>query len=107
VVTRGDIVWADLGPPAGRRPVCVLTRDAAIGVLNSLTCAPITRTIRRIRSEVEVGADEGLPEASVISCDNVITVPLVALDPKAAGRLDLDGRIRLDRALRYALDIRY
>ena len=28
VVARGDVVWADLGPPAGRRPVCVLTRDA-------------------------------------------------------------------------------
>lgn len=87
--------------------MCVLTRDAAIGVLHSLTCAPITRTIRGIRSEVEVGTAEGLPEASVISCDNVITVPLVALEPEAAGHLDLEGRIRLDRALRYALDIRY
>lgn len=106
MVARGDIVWADLGPPAGRRPVCVLNRDAAIGVLHSLTCAPITRTIRGIRSEVEVGIEEGLPEASVISCDNVITVPLVALD-EAVGHLDLEGRIRLDRALRYALDIRY
>ncbi len=24
VVARNDICWADLGPPAGRRPVCVL-----------------------------------------------------------------------------------
>jgi mRNA interferase MazF len=30
---RNDIVWADLGPPGGRRPVCVLTRDAAIRLL--------------------------------------------------------------------------
>lgn len=100
-------MWADLGPPAGRRPVCVLTRDAAIEVVNALTCAPITRTIRGIRSEVEVGPDEGLPEASVISCDNLITVPVAALDPAPVGRLDLDGRVRLDQALRYALDIQY
>lgn len=107
MVARGDIVWADLGPPAGRRPVCVLTRDAAIEVLTALTCAPITRTIRGIRSEIEVGADEGLPERSVITCDNLITVPTVVLDTAPVGRLDLDGRVRLDRALRFALDIQY
>lgn len=107
MVARGDIVWADLGPPAGRRPVCVLTRDAAVDVLTGLTCAPITRTIRGIRSEVAVGAPEGLPAPSVISCDNLLTVPVDVLDARPVGRLDLDARVRLDRALRYALDIRY
>jgi mRNA interferase MazF len=107
VVARGDVVWADLGSPAGRRPVCVLTRDAAIEVLAAVTCAPITRTIRGIRSEVEVGTGEGLPEPSVVSCDNLITVPISTLDEKPVGQLDLDGRVRLDRALRYALDIQY
>ena len=68
-------MWADLGGQAGRRPVCVLTRDAAIEVLSAVTCAPVTRTIRGIRSEVEVGSGEGLPATSVISCDNLITVP--------------------------------
>lgn len=103
---RGDIVWADLGPPAGRRPVCVLTRDAAIDVLTAITCAPITRTVRGIRSEVEVGPGEGLPEPSVISCDNLVTVPKNVMD-EPVGRLDLSARARLDRALRYALDIQY
>ena len=107
MVARGDVYWADLGPPAGRRPVCVLTRDAAIEVLHTVTCAPITRTIRGIRSEVEVGPDQGLAETSVISCDNVLTVPQVVLDATAVGRLDVVKRAELDRALRYALDIRY
>lgn len=107
MVVRGDVIWADLGSPAGRRPVCVLTRDAAIEVLTGLTCAPITRTIRGIQSEVEVGRDEGLPGPSAISCDNLITVPADVLDPAPVGRLDLDARVRLDRALRYALDIQY
>lgn len=100
-------MWADLGPPAGRRPVCVLTRDSAIEVLTGLTCAPITRTIRGIRSEVEIGRGEGLPEASVISCDNVITVPVEVLDAVPIGHLGLEARVRLDQALRYALDIQY
>ena len=107
MVARGDVVWADLGPPAGRRPVCVLTRDAALAVLTAITCAPITRTIRGIRSEVEVGENEGLPERSVISCDNLITIPVALLDAHAVGHLDLQARADLDRALRYALDIQY
>ena len=73
MVRRNDIIWANLGSPAGRRPVCVLTRDAAIDVLTAVTCAPITRTIRGIRSEVEIGLDQGLPETCVINCDNVPT----------------------------------
>ena len=107
MVARNDIYWADLGPPAGRRPVCVLTRDAAIDVLTSVTCAPITRTIRGIRSEVAVGPEQGLPEPCAISCDNVITVPLVDLDDEPVGDLDEITRARLDQALRYALDIVY
>ena len=107
MVARNDIIWADLGPPAGRRPVCILTRDAAISVLTAVTCAPITRTIRGISSEVEIGREQGLPERCVISCDNIVTVPIVDLDPAPVGRLDEVRRARLDRALRYALDITY
>ena len=107
MVARGEVYWADLGPPAGRRPVCVLTRDAAIEVLHAVTCAPITRTIRGIASEVEVGPESGLPEDGVISCDNLITIPKVSLDPGPVGALDLRQRIAVDRALRYALDIAY
>jgi mRNA interferase MazF len=107
VVARNDIFWADLGPPAGRRPVCVLTRDAAIAVLTTVTCAPITRTIRGIRSEVELGPEHGLPESCMISCDNVITIPMDALDAEPVGHLDEVARAALDAALRYALDIVY
>ncbi len=107
MVARDDIVWADLGPPAGRRPVCVLTRDAAISVRTAVTCAPITRTIRGIRSEVELGPEHGLAERCVISCDNVLTIPIADLDDEPVGRLDEIARAQLDRALRYALDIIY
>jgi len=43
----------------------------------------------------------------VISCDNLITVPVTFLDAEPVGHLDLTARISLDHALRYALDIRY
>ena len=107
MVARNDIFWAEFGPPAGRRPVCVLTRDAAIPVLSAVTCAPITRTIRGIRSEVRVGPEHGLPDPCVISCDNVITVPIADLDLDPVGHLDTITRSEVDQALRYALDIIY
>jgi mRNA interferase MazF len=106
-VKRGDVYWADLGPPAGRRPVLVLTRDAVIPVLSAVVVAPITRTIRGIASEVPVGRREGLPERSVVSCDNLLTVPKGVMDRERAGRLGPARLPALDAALRFALEIRY
>lgn len=79
--------WAGLGPPAGRRPGCVLTRDAAIDVLTCVTCAPVTRTIRGIRSEAEIGLEQGLSDPCVMSCDHVITVPIDVLDDEPVGHV--------------------
>ena len=107
MVARGDIVWADAPEPMGRRPVCVLTRDSAIPVLERITVAGVTRTIRGLPSEVAVGEGEGLPAPSVINCDDIARVPKLVLDPDRVGRLDEARRIELDRALRFALDIRY
>ena len=87
--------------------MCVLTRDAAIEVLTAVTCAPITRTVRGIRSEVELGQEHGLAERCAISCDNLITIPVGSLDEQPVGRVDGPDRASLDRALRYALDIVY
>jgi len=107
VVARGDILWAELREPMGRRPVCVLTRTVAIPVLDRVTVAAITRTVRGIRSEVPVGEDEGLHEPSVVNCDDLAVVPQRSLDPEPLGHLDEDKRLALDQALRFALDIRY
>jgi mRNA interferase MazF len=71
------------------------------------TCAPINRTVRGIRSEVEIRAAQGPSDQSVISCDNLITVPATLLEAEPVDHLDLNCRIRLDQALRYALDIQY
>ncbi|MBI5157720.1 MAG: type II toxin-antitoxin system PemK/MazF family toxin [Acidimicrobiia bacterium] len=105
MVARSEIYWADLGPPAGRRPVCVLTRTAAIDALSAVTCAPITRTIRGIRSEVDVGPGQGLPEDGVITCDNIITLPKTSLDRGPIGALSIKKQAELDQALRFALEI--
>jgi mRNA interferase MazF len=57
------------------RPVLILTREGVRPYLTRLTVAPITGTIRGLSTEVPVGQDNGLDRDSVISCDNVLTVP--------------------------------
>ncbi len=56
---------------------------------------------------MDVGTDEGLPEACAISCDNIVTMPIARLDAEPVGRLGALKRAQLDQALRYALDIVY
>jgi mRNA interferase MazF len=50
-VKRGEVWWYE-NPRAGHRPFLVLTRDAAIPVLNQVLAVPATRTIRGIPTEV-------------------------------------------------------
>lgn len=104
---RGEIYWADLGPPTGRRPVLVLSRTAAIPVLSAVVIAPTSRTIREIASEVRLGTEQGLPEECAASCDNVLTVPKDRFDGSPVGVLGPDKIVELDVALRFALEIVY
>jgi mRNA interferase MazF len=67
----------------------------------------MARTIRGIRSEVEVGSDEGLLEVSVITCDNIVTLPIALLSSSRVGHLSLGQRAALDHAIRYARDSQY
>jgi mRNA interferase MazF len=78
VVSHGEIWWVE-HPEAGRRPACVLTRQAAIAVLNAVLVAPATRTIREIPTEVLLGPEDGMPERCALSLDNLTTVPKALL----------------------------
>ena len=69
-------------PEVGRRPACILTRQAAIPVLRSVLVAPATRRIRRIPTEVLLGPDDGMPEECALSLDNVTVVPKAFLVEK-------------------------
>ena len=71
---RGQIWWGEI-EDIGRRPFLVMTRSAAIPVLNSVLAAPVTRTIRGIPTEVRLGADDGMPTDCVASFDNLRVVP--------------------------------
>jgi mRNA interferase MazF len=73
-VNRGEVWWVE-HPDAGRRPACILTRQAAIPVLTSVLVAPATRTVRDLPTEVRLGREDGMPGACALSFDNLTTVP--------------------------------
>ena len=76
---RGDVWWADLPAPAGRRPVVLLSRNEAYAVRELVTIAPVTTRVRRIPSEVTLGMEDGLPKPCVANLDTVTTIPKRAL----------------------------
>jgi mRNA interferase MazF len=71
--------WCEL-PEIGRRPVVVLSRDAAIPRLRRTLIGPCTTTIRGIPSEVllEPGEDP-VPRPSAVNLDSVESVALGTL----------------------------
>src|SRR5437588_12106580 len=89
---RGEVWWCELAE-VGRRPVVVLSRDAAIPRLRRTLIGPCTTTIRGIPSEVllEPAADP-IPRASVVNLDSVESVSLATLVERL-GRLS-DERMR-------------
>jgi mRNA interferase MazF len=72
---RGDVCWYTFPAPNKKRPVLILTRDSAIGVLNSVTVAPITSTVRSIPTEVVLTTNDGMPDTCAANFDNLQTVP--------------------------------
>jgi mRNA interferase MazF len=74
-VNRGDVRWYTFKAPDKKRPVLILTRNSAIAVLNSVTIAPITSTIRSIATEVVLTREDGLPNTCAANFDKIQTVP--------------------------------
>ena len=100
---RGEVWWCEL-PEISRRPVVVLSRDAAIPRLRRALIAPCTTTILGLASEVllEPGEDP-IPLRSVLNLDSVESVSVGTLTLRL-GRLN-DGRMQeVCAALAVAVD---
>jgi mRNA interferase MazF len=81
---RGEIWWAELEPPAGRRPVLLLSRDEAYIIRDLVIVASVTTKIRHIPSEVPLNLEDGLPKPCVINLDTITTIAKVSLREKLA-----------------------
>jgi mRNA interferase MazF len=89
---RGEVWWCEL-PEVGRRPVVVLSRDAAIPRLRRALIGPCTTTIRELPTEVLLEPrHDPIPRRSVVNLDSVESVSVATLVERL-GRLS-DERMR-------------
>jgi mRNA interferase MazF len=99
---RGEVWWCELAD-VGRRPVVVLSRDAAIPRLRRTLIGPCTTTIRGIPSEVRLEPDEDpIPRTSVVNLDSVESVSLGTLVERL-GRLSDQRMLQICKALEIAV----
>ncbi len=101
---RGEVWWARMPLPAGRRPVVLVSRDSAYAVRSSVTVVEVSRTVRGIPTEVALGKREGLPSRCVANADSLVTIPKSWLESRVTS-LSKDKADALDAALRFALSL--
>jgi mRNA interferase MazF len=95
--------WCEL-PDVGRRPVVVLSRDAAIPRLRRALVAPCTTTIRGLASEVLLQpGDDPVPRQSGVNLDSVESVSVAVLVERL-GRLSDERMRQVCAALEVAVD---
>ncbi len=103
---RGEVWWAALPAPAGRRPVVLLSRNEAYAVRELVTVAPVTTRVRRVPTEVPLGPAEGLPKTCVVNLDTITTIPRRTLT-QPIGPLPPEKLAALERALAFALGLHH
>ncbi len=86
------------------RPVLILTRELVRPHMTAVTVAPITTTVRGLSTEVPVGIANGLVGPSVVSCDNITTIPTSVVGERIGVLLDRQEQILSD-AIRAAFDL--
>lgn len=101
---RGEVWWASLPSPAGRRPVLLLSRDRAYQVRNAATVAFLSTTVRGIPTEVPLSERDGVPKACAVNLDVINTIPLSLLSSRICV-LSPAKLSQVDAAIRFALDL--
>ena len=99
---HGEVWWGEI-EDLGRRPFLIMTRSAAIPVLNSVLAAPVTRTVRNIPTEVRLGPDDGMPAECAATLDNLRVVPKAYLVDRICA-LEPTRLLQACSALRTAVD---
>ena len=100
---RGELWWCEL-PEIQRRPVVVISRDAAIPRLRRTLVAPCTTTIRNLPSEVVLEpGDDPITRRCAVNLDSVESVSISILVERI-GRLGDERMRQVCSALGVAVD---
>ena len=104
---RGEVWWANLPEPWGRRPVLLLARDEAYDVLTWVVVAPITTNVRPIPTAVALTPDtDGVPRACAAALDNMQAIRKSWLDARITS-LARDRMREIEQAAHFALDLSF
>jgi len=103
-VKRGEIWWAELASPAGRRPVLLLSRNEAYVVRELVMVAPLTTRMRGIPSEVPLGDEDGVTRACVINLDTITTIAKTSLRERLTA-LSAENLKAVEKALHFSLGL--
>ena len=101
---RGEIWWAELASPAGRRPVLLLSRNEAYVVRELVMVAPLTTRMRGIPSEVPLGDEDGVTRACVINLDTITTIAKTSLRERLTA-LSAENLKAVEKALHFSLGL--
>ena len=101
---RGEIWWAELAPPAGRRPVLLLSRNEAYAVRGLVMVAPLTTRIRGIPSEVSLRDEDGVPRACVVNLDTITVIAKASLRERLTA-LSAEKLKAVEEALHFSLGL--
>lgn len=90
---RGEVWWANLPAPWGRRPVLLLARNEAYAILTWVVVAPLTTTVRTIPTAVPLDPTaDGVPQPCAVRLDNIQAIRKDWLDTLVVHlRPDEDG----------------
>lgn len=102
---RGEVWWAQLPKPAGRRPVLLLSRNVSYEARAEATVAEITKTVRGVPVEVHLDKSDGIPSECVVNVDNIVTIKQSSLKERLT-TLSPEKMARVRQAVIYALDLK-
>lgn len=107
---RGELWFADLNPPRGseaakRRPVLIVSNDAANRASSTVTILPVTSNVARVYPfEVALAKGAGgLSKASKAQAQQIRTIARERIAGRRIGALDGPTMARIDDAIRLHL----
>lgn len=93
--------WADLDK---RRPVVVLTREHMVGLMSTVTVAPISSTVHGLATEVALGPENGLEQRCAAKLDQIVSIPVADLHDQCGWLLPAQ-EVGLHDAIQAAFDL--
>lgn len=107
---RGELWFADLDPPRGseaakRRPVLIVSNDAANRASSTVTILPVTSNVERVYPfEVALAKGAGgLSKPSKAQAQQIRTISRERIAGKRIGALDAAAMAKVDDAIRLHL----